>query len=233
MTTVIVLDGYPTTFDRIIDVLRAPRLAHDVVVVNSVDVMCMRLRGALGAVGLVPIELSAGDLSRLATAPGNRGRHGGVIVVTAFESAGEMAQAISAGARGVLLLDSPPEEVMIGVRAVAAGHPFVPPSILATLATALCRLACAHSKSTVDYSLTDRELDVLSLLAQGHPNKQIAQNLFISAATVHSHVLSILRKLGVNNRTQAVVFAQQQGLLCQGHAALGALAPQPTGGPVG
>ncbi|RKN45322.1 response regulator transcription factor [Micromonospora endolithica] len=233
MTTVIVLDGYPTTFDRIIDALRAPRLTHDVVVVDSVDVMCTRLRGALGAVGLVPIEVSPTDLSRLAAAPGSRSRLGGVIVVAGFESAGVVAQAISAGARGVLLLDSPPEEVMIGVRAVAAGHPFVPPSILATLATALCRLACAHSKSTAEYALTDRELDVLSLLAQGHPNKQIAQKLFISAATVHSHVLSILRKLGVRNRTQAVVFAQQHGLLCQGQSALGALAPQPTGGPVG
>jgi DNA-binding NarL/FixJ family response regulator len=233
VTTVIVLDGYPTSFDRIIDTLRAPRLAHDVVEVHSVDVMCMRLRGALGAVGLVPIEVSRADLTRLVAAPGSRSRLGGVIVVTGYESTGEMAQAIAVGARGVLLLDGPPEEVMVGVRAVAAGHPFVPPSILAGLATALCRLACAHFQSTADYALTDRELDVLSLLAEGRPNKQIAQQLFISAATVHSHVLSILRKLGVSNRTQAVVFAQQHGLLCQGHAALGALAPQPTGGPVG
>lgn len=233
MTTVLVLDGYSNKLDRIRDVLRSPELAHDLVLVGSIDVMCARLRGALGAVGLVPIEVAPADLTRLAGPPGLRARPGGVIVVARYESADEIAQAISAGARGVLLADSPHEEVIIGVRAVAAGHPFVPPSILASLATALCRLACAHSASAADYALTERELDVLSLLAQGSPNKQIAQKLYISAATVHSHVLSILRKLGVRNRTQAVVFAQQHGLLCQGHGAFRGLAPEPTGGHVG
>jgi DNA-binding NarL/FixJ family response regulator len=233
VTTVIILDGHATGLDRICALLEAPELALDLAVVGSVDAMCARLRGALGAVGLVSVDVPPTDIARLAGASGARSTRGGLIVVAGFESVGNIAQAISAGARGVLMLDSPREEVVIGVRAVAAGHPFVPPSILAKLATALCRLACAHSASAADYALTDRELDVLSLLAQGHPNKQIAQKLFISAATVHSHVLSILRKLGVRNRTQAVVFAQQRGLLCQGHNALSGLAPQPTGGPVG
>ncbi|MBF0688247.1 MAG: response regulator transcription factor [Cellulomonas sp.] len=113
------------------------------------------------------------------------------------------------GVRGFLHTSSPPEEVVTAVRAVAQGHPFVPPILLPEVV----RVTARRPAPPPVVPLTEREHDVLRHLALGRSNPQVADALFIAPATVRTHVLSILRKLGARNRTEAVVRAYRTGLL--------------------
>ncbi|QCB94980.1 helix-turn-helix transcriptional regulator [Cellulomonas shaoxiangyii] len=135
----------------------------------------------------------------------------GVVVVAASQT-GTLAQVVElfrAGVRGFVLTGAPREEVVTAVRAVAAGHPFVPPVLLA----GVTRLATRPTVPGPVVPLTERELEVLRHMALGRSNAQVAERLFIAPATVRTHVLSILRKLGARNRTDAVVRAYRTGLL--------------------
>lgn len=118
---------------------------------------------------------------------------------------------LRAGARGIVLPDSPVEELLTAVRAVSAGHLFVPAPFLASLGERLFTLA--RRAADAGARLTPREAEVLRVMAFGHPNSEIAEQLFISEATARSHVLNILRKLCARNRTEAVAMAYRDGLL--------------------
>lgn len=143
-------------------------------------------------------------LKQLQNNPGVR-----AIVFTAFDTDERILGAVRAGAQGYLLKGTPREEIFNAVRVVHAGGSLLQPIV----ASRLLRQVSQGQTTPAGLSLTPRELDVLRLLARGLQNKEIATELVISERTVKFHVSSIQSKLGVSNRTEAVVIAAQQGLV--------------------
>lgn len=131
--------------------------------------------------------------------------HTRVLVLTTYETDDSILTAIEAGASGYLLKAAPQEELLAGIRAVAQGEVALAPRIAALLVTRLQRPAVP--------TLTARELEVLQLVAQGLSNPGIAKELFLSPATVKTHLLHVFEKLEVSDRTRAVTKAMELGLL--------------------
>lgn len=130
-----------------------------------------------------------------------------VLVLTTYESDDRILEAIGAGASGYLLKAAPPGEIVAGIRSVAAGGTVLAPSIAAAL------VARVRQPPVERPRLSTRELEVLSLVAQGSSNPEIATALFIGEATVKTHLLHVFEKLGVSDRTRAVTLALELGLL--------------------
>lgn len=136
--------------------------------------------------------------------------HIGVIVVTMFEDDDSVFAAMRAGARGYVLKGSDQDEMLRAIQAVARGEALFGPNIAARLATFF---NSSRSSSIEAFpELTDREREVLQLLAQGMTNQQIAQSLYISVKTVRNHVSNIFSKLQVADRVQAIIRARDAGL---------------------
>ncbi|MGD0855055.1 MAG: response regulator transcription factor [Dehalococcoidia bacterium] len=134
-----------------------------------------------------------------------------VLVLTTYDDDEWVFNAIQAGASGYLLKDSPRDELIKAIRGTVAGKTYVDPSV----AGKILRQATSHqtqSSMAIIGKLTDREVDVLRMLARGLNNKDISQRLFLSEGTVRNHISSILAKLNVTDRTQAAVIAIQHGL---------------------
>jgi NarL family two-component system response regulator LiaR len=129
-----------------------------------------------------------------------------ILVLTSFGESKQISAAIQAGALGYLLKDSSPDDLLHAIRSVHRGNLVLPQDL------ALALMQPQPAAAALD-QLTERETDVLQLLAQGQSNQEIAGNLNISTTTVRSHVSNILMKLNVSNRTQAVLAAQEQKLL--------------------
>lgn len=167
---------------------------------------------------LLSLDVDGVDLAAVAQRhfPGPGMRGGLIAVVTRAGERDRLQVALYAGFRGLVFDTSPVEEVVTAVRAVAAGHPFIPAAFLNDVALAMLPIAVRLGERRCDPrttgALTAREQEVLGLLAIGCPNEEIAEKLVITEATVRSHVLKILRKLGVRNRTEAVFIAHQRGL---------------------
>ncbi|MFB4280242.1 MULTISPECIES: response regulator [unclassified Nonomuraea] len=132
-----------------------------------------------------------------------RGSTARVLVLTTYDTDSDVLPAIEAGATGYLLKDAMPEELVRAVRAAARGEAVLSPSV----ATRLISQVRAPSDP-----LSARELEVLALIARGSTNREAASRLFISEATVKSHLLHIYAKLGVNDRAAAVAVAFERGL---------------------
>jgi NarL family two-component system response regulator LiaR len=132
-----------------------------------------------------------------------------VLVLTSFAADDKVFPALKAGALGYLLKDSGPDELVQAIRQVHRGESSLHPSIARRL---LQELAGPGQRDPVVEALTEREIDVLRLVAQGQSNRQIADRLCISEATVRTHVSSILSKLNVDSRTQAALYALREGL---------------------
>jgi len=129
-----------------------------------------------------------------------------ILVLTSFGESNQVSVAIRAGALGYLLKDSTPDDLFHAIRSVYRGNLVLPQALAAEL------MQPKPAEATPG-QLTERETDVLRMLAQGQSNKEIARNLNISTTTVRSHVSNILMKLNVSNRTQAVLVAQDRHLL--------------------
>jgi DNA-binding NarL/FixJ family response regulator len=125
-----------------------------------------------------------------------------VIMLTTFEGDVEIQRALAAGARGYLLKNSPPKELLDGIRQVHSGKKRIPTQIAAQLAEHLS-----------DEALTSREVEVLSQIAGGNRNRDIAEKLFITEETVKVHVKHIMEKLGASDRTQAVAIGLRRGII--------------------
>jgi DNA-binding NarL/FixJ family response regulator len=145
-----------------------------------------------------------------------------VLILTTFDPDEYVYRALRAGASGFVLKDISPEDLVAAVRTVADGGALLAPSVTRRL---ISRFA---APPTIDPSvvarlerLTSREVEVLTAIAAGASNLEIAEDLFIGAATVKSHVSSILTKLGLNNRAQAVAFAYESGLVKPGDTDIG------------
>lgn len=142
-----------------------------------------------------------------------------IIVLTTFDLDEYVLAAIKAGASGFLLKDAPPEEMLAAIRTVHAGDAVIAPSatrrLMEHLITALPDLAGRPPHPGLD-ELTDREREVLVLMARGRSNTEIGQDLFVAEATVKTHVGRILAKLGARDRVQAVVVAYESALVRPG-----------------
>lgn len=137
-----------------------------------------------------------------------------VLVLTVSASEADITSALQAGACGYLLKDSPPEEIVAGTLAAAAGHSFLSPRVAALLLDRFREASTAHRlPDDLMPTLSERELEVLSLIATGKENGEIADLLVISQHTVKNHVSGILAKLELENRIQAAVYAVRNGLV--------------------
>jgi len=134
-----------------------------------------------------------------------------VIVFTAFDTDERIVSAVRAGAQGYLLKGAPREELFKAIRVVSEGGSLLQPVVASKLLQHMSQQTTERETSAD--SLTEREMEVLKLLAQGKTNKEIAAALVISERTVKFHVGSILSKLGAGNRTEAVTIAAQRGLV--------------------
>lgn len=146
--------------------------------------------------------------------------HIGVIILTTFDDDEYIFEGLKAGARGYLLKDVSSEEIAHAVRAVAAGQALIQPSVARKVVAEFSRLAAAAppepppgQPAALAQPLTERELDVLRALAAGRSNREIADQLVITEGTVKNHVSSLLAKLDVRDRTQAVLKAQALRLI--------------------
>jgi len=134
-----------------------------------------------------------------------------VIILTTYENDDAILRAITAGASGYLLKAAPEEELLAGIRAVAAGEVALAPSV----SRLLVQRAASPAAAAVP-ALSRRELEVLGLVAEGLSNRAIGERLFVGEATVKTHLLHAFAKLGVDDRTRAVTRAMELGLLRQG-----------------
>ena len=161
------------------------------------DVVLMDLR--------MPVLDGVGATAAILGAPGRGRRAAGprVVVLTTYETDADILRAVEAGATGYLLKDTPREERGAGGRAAARGQTVLAPSVATRLVTSV--------RGTE--RLTDREVEVLRLVARGLSNAAVGRELFIAEATVKTHLLRAFAKLGVDDRTAAVTVAMQRGFL--------------------
>ncbi|TKK78540.1 response regulator transcription factor [Kribbella jiaozuonensis] len=134
-----------------------------------------------------------------------------IIVLTTFDQNEYVYRALQAGAAGFLLKDSPSTRLIAAVRAAATGDSLIEPAITRRLVERFVEPVVAQGLPTELASLTDRELDVLRLIARGLSNAEIAAELVVAETTVKTHVARLLTKLGVRDRVQAVVVAYETG----------------------
>lgn len=184
--------------DGIEAVERAAQVRPDVILM---DIKMPRLNG---------VEATAAITTRM---PGTR-----VIILTTFDSDDYVFEAIKAGAMGYQLKDVPTSELVSTIKRVAAGETFIQPAVATKLLMEYShrgRLGSDKSltPSAADEDLSDREKDVLKLLARGASNREIADTLTLAEGTVKNHVSSILLKLHAANRTHAATLARERGLI--------------------
>ncbi|HTJ43220.1 MAG TPA: response regulator transcription factor [Kofleriaceae bacterium] len=134
-----------------------------------------------------------------------------VVALTTFEDDELVFEVLRAGAVGYLLKDAPIERLVEAMLAAARGESVLQPSVASKVIAELSRLGASPRGSDLD-KLSDRERDVLRLIARGASNKEIAAALFVTEGTIKNHVTSILAKLEVNDRTQAALRARELGL---------------------
>jgi DNA-binding NarL/FixJ family response regulator len=139
-----------------------------------------------------------------------------VLVLTTYDTDSDVLSAIEAGATGYLLKDAPPAELFRAVRSAASGEAVLSPSV-ATRVVGQMRGASGSVASPAGEPISARELEVLELVARGASNRDAAARLFISEATVKTHLMHIYSKLGVNDRAAAVAEAFDRGLLIPRH----------------
>lgn len=142
-----------------------------------------------------------------------------VLVVTTFDTDEHVYAALRAGASGFVLKDAPPEELAAAVRLVADGEALLAPSVTRRVIEEFARLSPEPGGRASLEDLTEREVEVLKLVARGLSNSEIAAELTIGETTVKTHVGNILMKLDIRDRAQAVVAAYESGLVTPGAAA--------------
>ncbi|MGW5658620.1 response regulator [Streptomyces sp. NPDC003758] len=216
MTTVLVVDdqplqryGFRMLLDSVPETEVVGEAAHGAEAVRKAaelrpDVVLMDVRMP----GMDGIEAT-----RRIVAAGDRSR---VLVLTTFDLDEYVYAALRAGASGFLLKDARPEELLAGIRAVAAGDAVIAPALTRRLLHEFARLVPPHAAGSVEdprlASLTDREREILVAIGKGWSNGEIATRFVLSESTVKTHVGRVLSKIGARDRIQAVIFAYDHGL---------------------
>ena len=139
-----------------------------------------------------------------------------VLILTTFDLDEHVYAALSAGASGFLLKDATPEELVHAVRVVAAGEALLAPTVTSRLVREFARRSAGRPRRELLASLTERETEVLQLVAAGLSNAELAERLVVSHPTAKTHVSRILTKLGLRDRAQLVVAAYEAGLVIPG-----------------
>jgi DNA-binding NarL/FixJ family response regulator len=135
-----------------------------------------------------------------------------VLVVTLFEDDDSVFMALRAGARGYVLKDADEEEMVLSIRAVGKGEAIFSPAIATRVLAFFAASPSGGNPPQAFPTLTDREREILNLIAQGHPNPSIARQLSLSTKTVGNYVSNIFAKLQVADRAQAIIRAREAGL---------------------
>ncbi|GAA5784744.1 response regulator transcription factor [Chitiniphilus shinanonensis] len=155
-----------------------------------------------GLSGLETMQLLAQDLPECA-----------VVILTVSEEAGELAQALRAGARGYLIKNIDADALVAAIRRAASGEPVIADSMTGKLVAQFRAQASAPAAPPVEREkLTPRERDIVACLARGESNKEIARRLDLAESTVKIHIQSVLRKLNLSSRVQVAVYAVEHGL---------------------
>ena len=139
-----------------------------------------------------------------------------VLVLTTFDGDDWVMDAIRSGAAGYLLKDTPRDRLIAAVKDTAAGKSHVDPSVAGKLLSHIANSPAQPAASTLADDLSERELEILKLMAHGLPYEDIAKRVFLSEGTVRNYASSIFAKIGVTDRTQAVVLAIRFGLVSAG-----------------
>jgi DNA-binding NarL/FixJ family response regulator len=144
---------------------------------------------------------------------GRAGNQTRVLILTTFERDDYVFEALQLGASGFLLKTAPPEDLLTAVRVVAGGEALLSPSVTRRVIQEVTRHQRRAPRSRDLDRLTPRELEVLRLVAEGLSNAEIAVELYLAEATVKTHTSSVLAKLGLRDRVQAVIYAYRQGIV--------------------
>lgn len=140
-----------------------------------------------------------------------------IVILTTFDLDEYVYDAISAGASGFLLKDTPADDLIRAVKIVANGEALLAPSVTRRLIERFATETSSYARAPGLDHLTERELDVLTLMARGRSNQEIAAELFLGETTIKTHVSRVLMKLDVRDRVQAVIAAYESGLIRPGH----------------
>jgi DNA-binding NarL/FixJ family response regulator len=209
VTRVLVVDDHPVVREGLVSVLEDQ---PEIEVVGSLD----SAEQAVAQMGrlrpdIVLLDLELPGMDGVAAIPRLLAAHpsAGVIVFTAYDTEERVLGALRAGARGYLLKGASGQEIAEAIRAVQAGGSHLAPRVASTV------LAQVQGARTRAPELSPREREVLRLVADGLPTKQIARALNITERTVKFHVASLMRKLDADNRAQMVAVAAQRGLLSE------------------
>jgi DNA-binding NarL/FixJ family response regulator len=141
---------------------------------------------------------------------------GSILMLTTFDDDEYLFEALDAGASGFLLKTASPEKLVEAVQVVAAGESLLSPAVTRRVIERFSNASRGVTERQDLPELTDREVEVLALLARGHSNAEIAAELYVGEATVKTHVSNVLAKLGVRDRIRAVVWAYENGFAVPG-----------------
>ena len=209
MTSVILTDDHPVVRAGLRALLDASGI--DVLDEAAGGEEALRVLDRLAEQGVRPdvvlMDLQMGPgLDGVAATRAIRARHDAprVLILTTYDTDADLVRGVEAGASGYLLKDAPPADLVEAVHRASRGETVLAPAVAARLVNRL---------SSPAPTLTARELDVLDAVAGGATNKEIAKHLFVSEATVKTHLVHINEKLGATSRTEAVALARRAGLL--------------------
>jgi DNA-binding NarL/FixJ family response regulator len=201
---IVVIDDHPVVRDGLAGMLAAQPDMEVVGQASNGSEGLLQIEHHDPDVVLMDLRMPVMDGVATITELRNRGHRAGVLVLTTYDRDEDIVPAIEAGATGYLLKDTPREDLFRAVRAASRGEPALTPSVASRLMGRM---------RTKPQTLSPREIEVLELAARGRTNREIGKVLHVSEATVKTHLLRAYDKLGVSDRTAAVVTALTQGLL--------------------